>query len=95
MRLSDLLSVETITVALGRHDKKGIIEELLDLIMKTGKISHRGKALKAVLERETLMSTGLERGVAVPHAKTPVASDLALALGVSKVIPSGFSKYIA
>jgi PTS system fructose-specific IIC component len=84
MRLSDLLTAETIAVALGQHDKKGVIEELLDLIMKTGRVSHRGKALNAVLEREALMSTGLEQGVAVPHARTPAASDLALALGISK-----------
>lgn len=84
MKLSGLLSEETITVQLTHTDKQGIIEELLDLAMKTGKIQDRAAALKAVLDREALMSTGLEKGVAVPHAKTPVAEDLVMALGISK-----------
>lgn len=84
MRLSDLLKAETITVTLGQKSKQGIIEELLDLMMGTGKISNRSKALKAVLEREALMSTGLEKGVAVPHAKTAVATELVMSLGISK-----------
>jgi len=84
MRLSDLLVEETITISLGRQDKRGIIETLLGLAMKTGKIRNREVALKAVMAREDLMSTGLERGVAVPHAKTKAAEDLVMALGISK-----------
>jgi len=84
MRLSDLLSEETIVVSLSHKDKQGVIEELLNLAMKTGKVQDRAVALKAVLDREQLMSTGLERGVAVPHAKTKSAMDLAMALGISK-----------
>lgn len=83
MRLSSLLTEETITTSLGHRDKQGIIEELLDLAIKTGKVKDRAAALKAVLDREDLMSTGLERGVAVPHAKTKTAEDLVMALGVS------------
>ena len=84
MRLSDLLKEQTITVTLSQSNKEGIINELIDLVMETGKISERKKALKAVLDREALMSTGLERGVAVPHAKTNSVSDLVMALGISK-----------
>ena len=84
MRLSDLLKEQTITVTLSQANKEGIINELLDLAMESGKISKRAKALKAVLDREALMSTGLERGVAVPHAKTNSVSDLVMALGISK-----------
>lgn len=83
MRLSGLLTEETITVSLSHTEKRGVIEELLDLAMKTGKISDRSAALQAVLDREELMSTGLERGVAVPHAKTKTADDLVMALGIS------------
>lgn len=84
MRLSGLLSEETITVSLNHKDKQGVIEELLDLAMKTGKITDRATALKAVIDRENLMSTGLEKGVAVPHAKSSAAEDLAMSLGISK-----------
>ena len=84
MRLSGLLTEETISVSLTHTEKQGVIEELLDLAMKTGKVSDRATAFQAVLDRENLMSTGLERGVAVPHAKTKVAEDLVMALGISK-----------
>ena len=65
-------------------DKQGVIETLLDLAMKTGKINDRATALKAVMDREKLMSTGLERGVAVPHAKSSAAEGLTMSLGVTK-----------
>ncbi len=84
MRLSDLLTEERITVELTPNDKEGIIQELLDLVMKSRLIVDRALALEAILSREKLMSTGLERGVAIPHAKTAVAQDLALALGISR-----------
>ena len=84
MRISDLLKEETITIMLSHKDKQGILEALLDLAMKTGNINDRAVALKAVMDRETLMSTGLEKGIAVPHAKTKAADGLAMSLGISK-----------
>lgn len=84
MRLSNLLSEETITISMSHRDKQGLIEELLDLAMKAGKITDRTAALKAVIDRENLMSTGLERGIAVPHAKSPAVSDLTMSMGISR-----------
>lgn len=84
MRLSNLLSEEKITISMSYKDKQGLIEELLDLAMKAGKITDRTAALKAVIDRENLMSTGLERGIAVPHAKSPAVSDLTMSMGISK-----------
>ena len=84
MLISDLLSEETITTSLMHRDKQGIIEELLDLAMKTGKIKDREAVLKAIMDREQLMSTGLEKGIAIPHAKTMAADGMAMALGISK-----------
>lgn len=84
MRISDLLNESLITVSLQNKDKIGVIESLLNLIMKSGKISNRFDALKAVLDREALMSTGLEKGIAIPHAKTAVTKEICLALGIAK-----------
>ena len=84
MRISELLSEETITNTLAHGDKQGIIEDLLDLAMKSGRIKDRDAALKAIIDRENLMSTGLEKGVAIPHAKTIAAEGMAMALGISK-----------
>ena len=83
MQLSNLLNEDTITISLSNKDKQGVIEELLNLALKSGKIKDRSLALKAIVDRETLMSTGLERGVAVPHAKSKAVDDLTMALGIS------------
>lgn len=84
MRISELLSNETISITLKNTDKQGLIEELLDLAMKTGKIKDRKKVLKALLDREDLGSTGLENGLAIPHARTNAVNGVTLALGISK-----------
>jgi len=84
MRLTNLLTEEMIAISLNHTDKQGIIEELLDLASKGGHIRDREAALKAVLDREALMSTGLEKGIAVPHAKSQAADDLAVSLGISR-----------
>ncbi len=84
MRLSDLLNDKTIHLSFKSQQKKKIIEELLGVAGRTGKIKNREMAYKAVLDRESQMSTGLEKGIAVPHAKTKAVSDIVLALGISK-----------
>jgi len=84
MRISDLLTEELISVSLGTADKQGVIEKLVDLAMASGNITDKDAVLKAILDREKLMSTGLERGVAVPHAKTSAVSGLVLSLAISK-----------
>jgi PTS system fructose-specific IIC component len=84
MRLSDLLNDKTIQIAFKSHEKKRIIEELLGVAVNTGKVKNRELAFKAVLDRESQMSTGLEKGIAVPHAKTKAVSDIVLVLGISR-----------
>ena len=80
----EALNQRTITISISYSDKQSVIETLLDLAIKTSQIKDRSEALKAVLDREELMSTGLERGVAVPHAKSQAANELTMALGISK-----------
>lgn len=84
MRLTQLLTEEAIEVSLKQTQKKSVIEELLVLAIKGGKINDRMKAFEDIMKREEMMSTGLENGIAVPHAKTKAADDLTLSLGISK-----------
>ncbi|MFO7889238.1 MAG: PTS sugar transporter subunit IIA [bacterium] len=84
MRLTQLLTEEAIEVSLKQTKKKSVIEELLVLAIKGGNINNRMKAFDDIMKREEMMSTGLEHGIAVPHAKTKAADDLTLSLGISK-----------
>jgi nitrogen PTS system EIIA component len=86
MALLDLIEEKVVKVPLDSKDKFGIIEELVDLLDNAGKIEDRTKAMDALIARENQGSTGLEQGIAVPHAKTDAVKNIALAVGVS---PSG------
>ncbi|MFA7710816.1 MAG: PTS sugar transporter subunit IIA [Candidatus Neomarinimicrobiota bacterium] len=83
MKLSTLLRREAIVVPMQNTDKKLVIEELLDAALATGQILDRAKALQSLLDREYLGSTGLEKGLAIPHARTSAADGIVMALGVA------------
>jgi len=84
MALYELLNVNSIVPNLQAETKDGAIEELVDVLDRAGRVSDRNAVLDAVLERERAMSTGLEDGIAVPHAKTAAVDTLTAALGVRR-----------
>ncbi|MDE0839038.1 MAG: PTS sugar transporter subunit IIA [Kiritimatiellae bacterium] len=62
--------------------KTAIIEEMVDLLVSAGRITDRETVLRAVMEREQKMSTGVRHGVAIPHGKTPAVDKLVTAIGL-------------
>jgi PTS system fructose-specific IIC component len=82
MALYDLLDARSIVTELQADTKEGVIEELVDVLDRAGRITDRTAVLDAVMERESAMSTGLEEGLAVPHAKSGAVSTLTAALGI-------------
>jgi PTS system nitrogen regulatory IIA component len=72
-----------ISLHLSGTTKDEIIDELIDVAMKSGKISDRNEAKAAVLEREARMSTGMKHGIAIPHGKTGTVSELVACVGIS------------
>ena len=83
MSLIELIDESVIKVPLVSSSKTDVIEELLDLLVGNGTVRDRSGALDALLTRESQGSTGLESGIAVPHAKTGAVSTLVVAIGVS------------
>jgi PTS system nitrogen regulatory IIA component len=83
MAIIDLISEDIVKVPMVAVTKLAAIEELIDALVSAGKVRNKGKILEAVLKRENLGSTGLEKGIAVPHAKTGEVSALTLAIGIS------------
>lgn len=65
--------------------KEAVIDELLAAAEKSGQIEDVAAARTAVLERERLMSTGMQFGVAIPHGKLDKVDGLVTVLGVSDV----------
>lgn len=86
MRIVDFLNRKAVTVNLKSKDKKRVIRELLDLVIKTGGVKPKDKEplIKMLLEREVLGSTGIGQGVGIPHGKSPTIKKLIGAVGISK-----------
>ncbi len=83
MALIDLISPEVVKIPLSGRNKPDIIRELLSLLEGAGKVLDSEAAYEALLAREALGSTGLENGIAVPHAKTEAVKDLTIAIGIA------------
>jgi mannitol/fructose-specific phosphotransferase system IIA component (Ntr-type) len=83
MDLKSILSRDTVALNLKGRTKEELIEELLQVAMRSGKIGDINAARKAVLERERRMSTGMKHGIAIPHGKTETVKELVACIGVS------------
>ena len=81
MNLLDILTPESIKAPLQATDKKGVIDELVDLLARTGKIADAGALKEAVWTREQTRTTGIGHGLAIPHGKSSGMSSLAMAIG--------------
>jgi mannitol/fructose-specific phosphotransferase system IIA component (Ntr-type) len=82
--LLSLIDAGTLTLQLHGETKEAIITEMVDMLAARGKLLDRGMVLADVLEREKAMSTGMEYGIALPHAKTDGIHDIAVAVGIKK-----------
>lgn len=85
MKFSDFVSKDAIRADLRAADKQSVIAELVDSLLAAGDISAGDKddIVKAILKREELGSTGIGRGIAVPHTKHPSVEKLVGTVGVS------------
>jgi fructose-specific phosphotransferase system IIA component len=79
-----LITPDCISVALRGNTKKEIIAELVDILAIRRKLLDRDLVLHDILEREKTMSTGMQYGIALPHAKTDGVNALAIAIGIKK-----------
>ncbi|GHV71668.1 sodium:proton antiporter [Spirochaetia bacterium] len=82
--LLSLVIPECIEPDLKGRTKEEVITEMVDLLAFRGKLTNRDEVLKDVFQREASMSTGMQHGIALPHAKSDGAPDLAVAVGIKK-----------
>ena len=83
MRLRDLLDEPVVKVGLKSRDKEECFEEMVDLLVRAGRIPDRSAAIKALREREAKGSTGIGQGIAIPHANDASIKALTVAMGMS------------
>ena len=77
-----MLTPDRVLVPLSARDKHGIIVEMAErLVSRAG--GELDQVLRAIEERESVLSTGVGFGVAIPHARSPAVRELAIIGGVS------------
>lgn len=84
MKLTSLLDPGLIKLDLETATKPKVLEELIDLLVQASKITDKENFTKAVLDREEICSTGIGKGIAIPHSRNAAISEVAVALGRSK-----------
>jgi len=81
IKLSRFIEDKLISFDLKGNTKEEIIAELVDLAASSEMVKNRDELLKAVLEREKLVTTGVGYNVAFPHAKTKAVRGVVIAFG--------------
>ncbi len=82
--LNNLLTVNTLRPRLLADNKAAAITELIEMLDDDGLVQDRHDALNAVIAREEGLSTGLEHGLAMPHARTSAVKRLVCAIGMKQ-----------
>ncbi|GHV60626.1 hypothetical protein AGMMS49587_02570 [Spirochaetia bacterium] len=84
MFLHDVFPMDLIKIDLKAEDKEDVFEELVDHFCQVENINAREEILEALRARESKMSTGIHKGIAVPHGKTNAVAEVYGVLGISR-----------
>jgi fructose-specific phosphotransferase system IIA component len=82
--LLSIINAECIVTELRSNTKDEVLTELVDILAYHGRLSDRNEVLKDIFERERNMSTGMQHGIALPHAKSEGVKDICAAVGIKK-----------
>ena len=85
--LSELLSTERVRVPLGSHSKADLLRELVRLAVGDADEKTVGGIVDAVEAREAQVSTAMGGGLAVPHGRTDLVSEVRVAAGIVRDVP--------
>jgi len=79
MRLKDFFSADAVQLSLKGSSKDDVLKELIELL----KLDEKSEAMlfKMLKRRENLGSTGIGRGIAIPHCRSLVVNRLRVAFG--------------
>ena len=86
MKITDLLKEESIELNVKSESKVDILNKMIKIISDTGKIENIEEYKNKVFAREEQGTTGIGEGIAIPHGKSNVVKEPALA---AVVVPSG------
>ena len=86
MQIMDFLSKKAIIMDIKSTKKEDVMKELVDALINAGEIEkrYRNKLIDALMSRESLGSTAIGLGIAIPHAKCDCVDKLVAAFGLSR-----------
>ncbi len=79
-----LITPNVVCAELKADDKPGVLREMVALLANSGKVHDWEQVYHDISEREKSMSTGLQYGIAMPHAKTEGVDSICVAIGIKK-----------
>lgn len=82
--LSDLLTSMRVKVPLEATTRDEVLRELVEVLADDRCVNDRDDVLRAVRDREKVLSTGIGHGVALPHGKSDACTELSIAAGVTR-----------
>lgn len=81
MTVSEVLRNERIELRLKSDTKEGALKELTELLYKSGALTDKDAFLNDVLARESVSTTGIGNGIAIPHGKSANVLETTAAIG--------------
>ena len=84
MRLVDIMSEELVIAELTAGSRDDVLAELLERITHHAPTINSPQALRFLIERERIGSTGVSKGIAIPHARVPGLTELVACFGRSR-----------
>ncbi len=84
MKITEFLDMKGIKIGLESTEKQDVLKELVDVLGDVQDLGDKKSILKALVDRESLGSTGIGQGIAIPHGKTDKVKELVAVLGISQ-----------
>jgi nitrogen PTS system EIIA component len=84
MKILDILDKSSILPEISSQTKEGVLRELVRALAQAEKQIHEDRMIEVLLERESLGSTGIGEGVAIPHGKSKEVKKILAAFGRSR-----------
>ncbi|MEN3013772.1 MAG: PTS sugar transporter subunit IIA [Endomicrobiia bacterium] len=83
MKIMSFLDPKSIVLPLKSKEKKAIIRELIEVLAQNNRVKDKEEAFKSVMERESVGTTGVGSGVAIPHGRCAGVEKLVGAMGIA------------
>ena len=83
VQMKNILSPDRV-VFINQSSKRDALVELSNILATAPQVKNGSELLSEILKREELMSTGIGRGIAIPHVRLSSVTDLVVAVGVCK-----------